>query len=46
MYANVHTIIFTFTLIFFILGANNVQTDCKKGKDQKQPLPFPQKIKN
>lgn len=26
--------------------ANNVQTDCKKGKDQKQPLPFPQKIKN
>lgn len=30
--------------------ANNVQTDCKqtakKGKDQKQPLPFPPKIKN
>lgn len=31
--------------------AKNVQTDCKKrankkGKDQKQPLPFPPKIKN
>ena len=30
MYANLHTFIFTFTLFFFILGANNVQTDCKQ----------------
>lgn len=36
MYANLHTFIFTFTLIFLIN---------KKGKDQTQPLPFPPKIK-
>ena len=40
MYANLHTIIFTFTLIFFILGANRLQ---KKGKDQKTASPFPLK---
>lgn len=30
MYANLHTFIFTFTLIFFILGANRLQTTCKQ----------------
>jgi hypothetical protein len=44
MYANVHTIIFTFTLIFFILEANRLQKTCKqtakKGKTN-TASPFP-----
>ena len=39
MYANLHTLIFHFTLIFL----NNVQKDCKKGKT-KTVFPFPQKL--
>ena len=30
MYANLRTLIFTFTLNFFILGANRLQTNCKQ----------------
>lgn len=42
MYANMRTFIFTFTLIFLFFRVKW----CKKGKGQKQPLPFFQKIKN
>ena len=45
MYANLRTVIFTFTLIFLKQRAKRLQKDCKKGKDQKQPLPFHPKIK-
>ena len=42
MYANLHTVIFAFILIIFKQRAKRLQNDCKKGKDQKQPLPSPQ----
>lgn len=43
MYANLHTVIFTFTLIFF---KTTCKQTAKKGKDQTKPLPSLIKLKN